>query len=114
MSGLMSAARLFVTDTRRHKIQVTIVVAFLFGDNIRVKPRTLAFERSNAANARMKTASEKIASESPVGRIHEDRLSTEELADLVSHSDAWEPAGTAHKVRGRVIQRIRNRAKEQA
>ena len=101
-----------MTDTRRHKIQVTIAVAFLFGDNIRVKPRTITFERSNAANANMKTASEKIVPESPVGRIHEDGLSTQELADLVSHSDAWVPAGTAHEVRDRVIQRIRNRVQE--
>lgn len=67
-----------------------------------------------AYNAHMKTAPEKIVPESPVGRRHEGGLSTEELADLVSHSDAWEPAGTAHEVRDRVIQRIRNRAKEQA
>ena len=62
----------------------------------------------------MKTAPEKIGPASPVGRVHEDGLSTEELADLVNHSDAWEPAGTAHEVRDRVIQRSRNRAEEQA
>ena len=58
----------------------------------------------------MKTAPEKIAPASAVGRIREDGLSTEELADLVSRSDAWDPVGTAHEVRDRVIQRIRNRA----
>ena len=41
----------------------------------------------------MKTAPEKIAPESPVCRIREDGLSTEELADLVSRSGVWEPAG---------------------